>query len=220
MAKKSRTPPAPRRPVQAPKRKDPGRRDLPKPKPYLLALAAAGLVLVAIAVAVVVLQRGDASGGGPAAVKSSRVCKTKTYPDLGARHVDDLNAKVKYNSTPPTSGPHYFAWAVWGSYSEPINQVQSVHNLEHGGLIVQYGDKVPRATVSKLDDFYSTDANGLLMFPNPRLGKKIALTTWTQLMTCTAYDPAAFESFRNTYRYEAPERFPKQSLEPGQGPQS
>lgn len=167
-----------------------------------------------------VFNGGGAGGAGPSAIQSSRVCTAKKYPDQGARHVFDLNAKINYNSTPPTSGRHYYNWAVWGRYTEPINQVQSVHNLEHGGLNLQYGNKVPASTVEKLDALYTGDANGILMFPNPKLGNKIALTTWTQLMTCTAYDEAALNAFRDAYRYKAPEQFPRESLEPGQGPSS
>lgn len=218
MAKKSRTPPPPRSPVQAPKRRVNARQRRHVPRAYIFGFAAAGLAALAIVLAVVLLRNGG--GGGRAAIDASRACRAKTYPDLGARHVESLNAKIDYNSTPPTSGPHYYLWAVWGAYTQPVPKLMAVHNLEHTGLVLQYGTKVPRATVEKLDAFYREDPNGLLMFPNPKLGRTIALTTWTQLMTCTAYDPAAFRAFRDKYRYAGPERFPKQALDPGQGPQS
>ena len=72
----------------------------------------------------------------------------RTYESEGRQHVNTLDAKVDYKTDPPTSGSHYVVPAVWGIYDRPINQLQSVHNLEHGGVIIQYGDDVPQATVA------------------------------------------------------------------------
>ena len=142
-------------------------------------------------------------------------CTFKTYPDLEAKHVQSLDANVKYNSFPPTSGPHYFRPAIWGSYNEPLALVQEVHNLEHGGVIVQYGNRVPQATVEQLQSFYNDSPNGLLLAPLPKLGDRIALTAWTRLATCRRFDESAFRAFRDAYRGQGPERFPVSALKPG-----
>ena len=56
----------------------------------------------------------------------------------------------------------------------PLYPAQVVHNLEHGGIFIQYGKDVPQATVDQLKAFYDQHLNGTLLAPLPRLGSKIA----------------------------------------------
>ena len=182
----------------------------------LYGLAASGVLILGIVILVIALSSGG-DDGSAALAKTMRAagCTLKTYPNQGRTHVP-LNNKFKYNSFPPTSGPHYFQPLLWGTYDEPVRQIQAVHNLEHGGIVIQYGSKVPRATVEKLTTFYQSDANGLVLAPLPALGNKVALTAWTHLATCTSFDEKAFTDFRDEYRYHGPERFPPSALEPGE----
>ena len=184
-------------------------------------------VIVVVAILVVVLTRGG-SGSKPGATSTNPVfnssvvkalgaagCDYKQYLTEGRAHVSDLNAKVKYKTFPPTSGTHYVQPAIWNRYSQPLALVQEVHNLEHGGVIVQYGNKVPQATVDKLVAFYDSSPNGMLLAPLPKLGRKIALTAWTRLATCTRFDEKAYAAFRDAFRGKGPERFPVSALTPG-----
>ena len=58
-------------------------------------------------------------------------------PVLSARHVPD-GQTVSYNSTPPTSGAHWDRWADCGIYDEEVPDERSVHNLEHGHVVISY----------------------------------------------------------------------------------
>ena len=107
---------------------------------------------------------------------------------------------MAYNSFPPTSGPHYFQPVLWGRYPSSISQVQGVHNLEHGGMLIQYGSALPRATVDQLGAFYDQSPNALLLAPLPQLKNKIALTAWTHRALCSRFEEAAFKAFRDAYR--------------------
>ena len=157
------------------------------------------------------------AGGGTDVAKamSDAGCTFKTYPSEGNRHVTDLNAKVTYKTFPPTSGTHYQIPAVWDIYDRPVNEVQAVHNLEHGGIVIQYGDKVPPATVDRIAEFYRESPNAMLVAPLAGLGNKIALTAWTKLATCTQFNEDGFKTFRDAYRGKGPERFPVDELQPG-----
>ena len=93
--------------------------------------------------------------------------------------------------------------------------MQGVHNLEHGGIDIQYGNKVSAGDVDKLMSYYDGDPNGILMAPLPALGNKIAATAWQKLLTCTKFDKKALDSFKKSHRYKGPERLPKDALEPG-----
>jgi hypothetical protein len=220
VAKKVRTPsPGPRQ--QGPRRRDskPGQfRPLGLDKRGLIAGIVAGLVVI-VAIVAVVVARG--SGGGSKssttalAALNAAGCSYRRYPSEGRGHVSSLSAKVSYKTFPPTSGTHYYVPAVWNRYTQPLVLIQEVHNLEHGGVIIQYGDKVPQATVAKLVSFYNSSPNGMLLAPLPKLGNKIALTAWTRLALCAQYNQAAFAGFRDAFRGIGPERFPVSSLTPG-----
>ena len=219
MARKARTPPPPPRSrQQGPRRREPTRTPRWGERRQLL-----GGVVALVAIVVIGFTLLSRGGGGASAASAKRAatklaavgCTFRTYPSQGRSHVQSLDAKVSYSSFPPTSGRHYFQPAVWNSYSQPLVLVQEVHNLEHGGVIIQYGNKVPTATVQKLTSFYASSPSAMLLAPLPKLGSKIALTAWTRLATCSRFSERAFTAFRDTFRGKGPERFPVSALTPG-----
>ena len=216
--KKPRTPTPPRR-VQAPKR----RVDAPDPaarhRAILYGISGAGIVALVIVVLIVAL--GGGGSNAEAAVKTIRAqgCQYHKYPELPrAPHYSTLtpNPPPKWNSFPPTSGRHFVNPLRFGLYTEPVPEIQVVHNLEHGAVVLQYGDKVSEAQVQQITSWYQNDANALVVAPLPKLGAKVALTAWTNWTECTGFDEKAADAFRKAFRYHAPEQFPKSFLEPGQ----
>ena len=214
MAKKRRTPPPPR-PVLAPKRRyEPTTAGFSR-RSKLTAAAIAVALAAGVAIAVAA-TRGGGGSGDVAKKLAAAGCVFKTYPNLGQAHVQALTPLPKYNSFPPTSGPHYVQPAPWNFYDSPLDsEVRAVHNLEHGGIVIQWGSPVPTSTVEQLRGFWQDSPNGMLMAPLPKLRDKIALTAWTHLATCTRFDEGAFKSFRDAYRGKGPERIPLSQLTPG-----
>jgi len=226
-------PPTPR--PQGPKKKSnvkvPGSADDSRQRLWMIA-GAAVLVVVAAALAFVLFGGGDdasTSTDGTAALEAAG-CQVTTVKALKSNDHTVLTAdgtSTKWNTKPPTSGPHYSTPAIWGIYTEPLLDAQVVHNLEHGGIFVEYGDDVPAATVDQLRGFYDEHRNGTLVAPNPTLGDKIALGVWTtsspskpdtgtaRLAKCTTFDQAAYEAFFDDYQFNGPERFPASSMIPG-----
>jgi hypothetical protein len=169
------------------------------------------------------------AAAGSAAVQAA-ACTTTVSPGLEPQHLATLTAKPKYNSFPPTSGPHYSRPAIWDIYTKELPQVQLVHNLEHGGIVVQYGNRVPPATIAKLTAWYTAHSNGLVVSLLPALGGKIALAAWNApaygstktpdnghgyLALCTRFDQPAFAAFVKAHRYKAGERLPPSILARG-----
>ncbi len=197
------------------------------------AISAAGVVILALVIGLLALRGGGGGTGNAKAALTKAGCAYHEYPATSQRHVSSLTAKVKYSSFPPTSGPHYLQPSLWGNYTSPLVQVQSVHNLEHGGIVLQYGAKVSRADIDEINAFYSESPNGLLVAPLAALGSKISLAAWTadpaklaardakgyhgtgHLALCTRFDEKAFKAFRNAFRGKGPERFPVSALTPG-----
>ena len=180
-----------------------------------MAFAASGILGIAAVVLLITLGgRGDESraqaASGRAALKNAG-CTLQTFKDQGRNHIglnteDPASVKApKYNSTPPTSGPHYSVPAIWDFYDTPVLPIQEVHNLEHGGVVIHYGSGVASSEVDKIREFYEEDTEALLVAPLPSLGNKITLSAWTKLATCPRFDEGAFRAFVDEYRYHGPE---------------
>ena len=110
------------------------------------------IALGALAVLLVTTLLAFTLRGGSEDVKAALAeggCTRETFESQGQRHVETLPKGFKYNSVPATSGPHQpqpLAPIVWGVYDEPVEEIKVVHNLEHGGVIVQYGPEVSAQT--------------------------------------------------------------------------
>ena len=220
--KKPKTPPPPRR-VQAPQvratTRSPGELEA-RHRAILYAIAGSGVVALIAVIALVVLGGGNGNAKAASNALAAAGCQYKHYPiQPRAPHYTSLNPSPPphWNSFPPTSGLHFGQWVLWGDYTEPQPLIKEVHNLEHGGVIIQYGTKVPKSDIQKINDLWQRDSNALLVAPLPKLGDKIALTAWGQWAECTHFNNKAFSKFISAFRYHAPESgvFPKSALEPG-----
>ena len=235
MARKDRVPNPPRR-VQAPKRRSTPSTaaDADRRRKLLLVAVAGVLVLAAIVLGVLLLSGGgdDDAAAEVRAAMTAAGCTLQSAPAQPGDHTAEIDATEdeQWNTDPPTSGPHYPQTAIFGAYDSPVQIAQAVHNLEHGGIYIFYGEDVPAATVSQLQAFYDEDPVGLLLAPLPELGDTIALGAWVtpdpppgavgegghgHLAKCTRFDEDAFTTFRDEFRYKGPERFPPEQLQPG-----
>jgi hypothetical protein len=230
MARKDRAPTPPKRPQAPQRRATPTSPDeLARRRRLLYVLAASGVVALAAVLGFLFLAGGDDEA--LAATMQDAGCELKVVPAQVGDHTAEQDAAddPKWNTDPPTSGPHYPVAAVYGEYDTPLQIAQVVHNLEHGGMFILYGDDVADATVSELSELYDDDPRGLVLAPYPKLGDKIALGAWTvpddfepggtdgtaYLATCARYDEGAFKAFRDELRFRGPERFDPDDLRPG-----
>jgi len=237
LAKKARTPPPPRRPVQAPQQRTaprtPGEK---RTLLYLLAFAALGILLLGGVLALLAFGGGGGSSTSGGLIQTSS-CTEESFRGLKPQHLSSPNANVTYNSFPPSSGPHYQQPAPWGIYEDPVKQTILVHNLEHGGIVIQYGNGVSQADVEKLQSFYQDDPYGLVVAPYKKLGNKIAATAWNEpaydqntdanfnkvdpghgyVLMCSSFDKGALSKFRDKRRNKAGERYQSiKDMSPGQ----
>jgi hypothetical protein len=245
LAKKSRTPPPPRR-VQAPKQRHTPRKgiDGARRRSILYGVGALGLIGVVAAVVVVLAGGGNSEAGNPQAVAATMRaagCTLKTSKAApSARHIADFSQAVTYSTYPPTSGRHYYAPAIWGNYTQTVDPRQAVHNEEHGGLVIWIGPKVSASERQRVTDFYDESPDGVLVTPIENTaqgvkypphappGSKIYLTAWTAeikngnitngtnvIATCPRFNEKAFAAFRDEFRGNGPEHFPVSTLRPG-----
>jgi hypothetical protein len=122
------------------------------------------------------------------------------FPSQGNLHVQSVtDPHEPYNSTPPTSGPHLPYIAPWGVHTKPIANELQVHNLEDGGVMVQYNCECPEL-VDKLAALVRRHDRFVVLAPYPTMTSRIALTAWTRLETLDDFDAARIERFIKAYR--------------------
>ncbi len=150
----------------------------------------------------------------------------RAVPTLGNEHVSSPSAPhVPYNTSPPTSGPHLQWTAKWGVHTTPILRELQVHNLEDGGVVIQYKCQAPcpglvgnlealaaryqakadadRAKVSPLlkkpEEPVRSRYDHLIVAPYPDMEHTIVLTAWGRIDELDQYDEARIVKFIEAY---------------------
>lgn len=151
-------------------------------------------------------------------VRSSRpVVGEEVLSSQGNNHITfGSPSPIEYNSTPPTSGPHYDNLVAWGIYDEPQRYEHLVHNLEDGGVIVYYQcvDGCPEV-VDELKEIvrpYIDRGDHVVLAPNnPEwsvngsnplhndMGALIAITAWQHILKLDEIDSGKIRTFIERY---------------------
>jgi len=126
-----------------------------------------------------------------------------------ATHLAEGTVYANYNSTPPTSGPHYENEAKWGVYDTALPDEQVVHNLEHAGVVVSYNlrDQAQIAQLKGIVESYPRSATDpsqvcyLIMRPYSKIAEgEVALTAWGALDKMTGVNETEVRQFIDYYR--------------------
>ena len=213
--------------VKAPKKRAPTKSSGASDRRRFYMFAGIIVTLAVLALGFVYLESG--SGGGTSsddarAALTAAGCELVVKPGVlnASDHSDfpDPGAtSPKWNTDPPTSGPHYGVTVIYGAYPEPVEIGMLVHNLEHGAVFILYGDDVPESTVAQLQAFYDAHKNGTVLAPYPKLGNQIALGAWLAeglpeassdrgsgvLAKCSRFDEDAFDTFFDAFQFKGPE---------------
>jgi len=153
-------------------------------------------------------------------IKSSQpVGEEQSLPTQGNTHIaQGSTSPINYNSTPPSSGPHYPGLASWSVYREPIRYEQLIHNLEDGGVLIYYQceDNCPEL-VDQLDAFARpliaagrhlvvvrndptwTGDTGSVTPLHKDMGARIALVAWQRVDKFDNFDEARIRAFFDRY---------------------
>jgi hypothetical protein len=148
-------------------------------------------------------------------------------------HFIDIPADYAFSTSPRTAGIHNPQLLLWNLYTDPVDQMLLGHNLEHGGIFVQYGPEVPQEDIDQIAAWWQQDPNGVIVAPlpdetDPTVSTAIEPTTialgaWFspdpdgagaydqstgQLAFCTSFDENAFTAFKDAFRGKGPEGVP------------
>ncbi len=136
-------------------------------------------------------------------------------PSLGNNHIPSVDTPhVPYNSKPPTSGPHLSGIAKWGLYDQPIPNELQVHNLEDGGVLIQYDCTNCQDLIAKLEkignEYLKRGKNAkkgnreerykhIIVAPYPGMNTLIALTAWGVIEKISFFEEAKIKQFVEAY---------------------
>ncbi|MBI4212896.1 MAG: DUF3105 domain-containing protein [Chloroflexi bacterium] len=166
-----------------------------------------GIVLAGVAAMAALL--------GVGIVASTRGLPGRSVALQGTDHIGKGVAHIAYNSTPPTSGPH---WNIagegpvaWGIYDAPIPNEAQIHNLEHGGIMIQYNCSDCPELKQQLEDFYNRyvpthriplfpNSSKIIVAPYPDMPSRVALTAWGRIDTLDAFDEERIIKFIEAFR--------------------
>ena len=125
---------------------------------------------------------------------------------------------------PPVSGTHAPRWADWGAYDKVVPHKFQVHNLEHGGVVIHLGARMPEAAAEAIGTFFAREPGYLVVTPRasrtlaprergvPRFPESgLVVTSWQRRLVCRRATPAALRAvyaFVRRYRGTGPEQLP------------
>jgi hypothetical protein len=133
------------------------------------------------------------------------LASVETFPDQGQAHLAATDPVPDYNSDPPTSGPHAPSPAACGIYREAVPDINLVHDLEHGVIVIYYN---PATAVDARDDLekFARDApSHVIVVPREGMENQVTLTAWTHLLRLDSYDRSAIDVFYGEYAQRGPE---------------
>jgi hypothetical protein len=119
---------------------------------------------------------------------------------LGNDHIETpFSERAPYNSNPPTSGPHTPYIAEWGAHTVPIPPETQVHNLEDGGVLLQYSCPTPCPDLVRQLEGASTWHERVVVAPYPLMEHRIALTAWERIEILNEFDEERVTAFIEAY---------------------
>lgn len=145
------------------------------------------------------------------------VGEEQRFATQGNAHIPiGTGADFRYNSAPPTSGPHYPNILQWGVYEEPQLYQYLVHNLEDAGVVLYYqcpeGCPELLAQLEGVANDYLAAGRNVVVAPNDPawtdqggqalhsdMGGRIGLAAWRTLDVFDEFDEARIRAFIDRY---------------------
>jgi hypothetical protein len=130
-----------------------------------------------------------------------------TFEEVPAVHVATaVDYEADYGMNPPAGGNHNQAWLNCGVYSEPQQNENAVHSLEHGAVWITYDpEALSDAEIETLRD--SIPGTYMLLTPYPDLPAPVVASAWANQVQLDGVDDPRLADFIEKFRQspDAPE---------------
>ncbi len=140
--------------------------------------------------------------------------ETQKIPDSGpSLHMGSVDEPLPapYNSNPPTSGWHVGnQTAPWGIQKTQLDDKITVHNLEHGGIIVHYKASLDANSVAELEllarDLQRSNPCLILMpRADDQMPAPVVATAWNHMLELQSVDSEKITGFFSALVGRGPE---------------
>ena len=129
-----------------------------------------------------------------------------------AQHIDLDEPHTAYSSAPPTSGWHFATPAAWAIYSSQLPDEFVIHNLEHGGIIINH-NLTDETQVALLEEFVEGQTGFPSCFimqpytsaPNDVPEGTVVITSWGWLQPFGGVDATGMQGFIDAHKNRGPE---------------
>lgn len=164
-------------------------------------------------------QRGARGNGSkPSRPRRLAECtRIETFKKQPARHIPIGHTYRHYDSSPPTSGPHWPISADPGFHTVELPPEELVHNLEHGQIVVWYDPDITSETQSALERLVARNPGAIVAAPSETIRPpyEFVLTAWGASQSCERASTAVIDHFRHRFQGRGPEdvgvpTFPKE----------
>ncbi len=129
--------------------------------------------------------------------------------------------KTKYDTSPPTHGPHEGGGTIHaGVYDEPFveesgvdNSIyRAVHSLEHGAVII-WNDGLKKDALEDLERRYRNEVK-VIVVPYPQLSgdTHVVLTSWGHRVDCEAPSDRVIDRYIEIFRAKPPAPEPNNAI--------
>jgi uncharacterized protein DUF3105 len=110
-----------------------------------------------------------------------------------------LSPHPPYTTQPPASGPRVSMLAEWGAHRVPIPPELSVHNLEHGGVALQYNCPADCSELVERLEQLAGERDFVLVAPYPWMTHRLALAAWGRLQVLETFDAGRVSAFLDAH---------------------
>lgn len=143
--------------------------------------------------------------------------------DAGGSFVEDVVTPAQalhtdepqdYGDKPPVGGDHSGCWGHWGVHSTPLPLERLVHNLEHGGIGLQYNcPDGCNYELRWLTEFTLTHEL-VVLTENPQMSARFGLSAWNARAYSDCLSPDFVRDFYSRRVDRAPEQLGRPAPEP------
>jgi len=151
-----------------------------------------GVAVLALVVGFIVINATPKPSPDDIAIEGLRDFGTT----LAGVHVgpEPVDYQERYGMTPPAGGDHFAAWLNCGVYSEPQQNENAVHSLEHGAVWVTYDpEQVDADGVATLRA--ALPSTYAILSPYPELPAPVVVSAWNAQVELDGPSDPRLESF-------------------------
>ncbi len=173
------------------------------------ALTIGSAVLVgALVVIAIAFQRPGEEGDVGVSAEEANCGEVERHADQGRDHIEEGAPHEPYDSSPPTSGPHYAEWADTEFFTEPLPPEQLVHNLEHGEIVIWYSPDAPAEVQGQIEELVDQEPVATVASPYADIEApyQLVLTAWRHSQACELVSQEVVNNFRREFQGHGPEQ--------------